>query len=133
MPSTHPALIKLLPCAPIQPASRCFGSSIIPQIPSSKPPSNPTPIHEPAPFNLFAQIRASSRPVRYTIYTGFALLATAETTFWVNVIYAKYFASEEEQEKADQLLERVQLAVKGYRATWMKNYGDYWGANLWGL
>lgn len=71
--------------------------------------------------------------MRYTVYTGLALMITAETTFWTNVIYAKWFAGEEDKERADALLERLHDAVRGYRVRWMENYGDYWGGNLWGL
>jgi hypothetical protein len=84
-------------------------------------------------FNLFAQIRKLPRPARYTMYTGFALLAVGETTFWSNLIYAKWFAKGEQKEKADLLLERFGEAVRGYRARWMINYGNYWGAVMWGL
>ena len=84
-------------------------------------------------FNLFTQIRKLPRTARYTLYTGFALLVAGETTFWSNIIYAKWFATGEQKEKADLLLERVAEAVRGYRGRWMINYGNYWGANMWGL
>lgn len=62
-------------------------------------------------------------------------MATAESTFWFNVIKAKYFPSsrEEDQEKAEQFLEDFRAAVRGYRAVWMRNYGRYYGAYTWGL
>lgn len=88
---------------------------------------------EPSPFNIWSQVRSSPRPIRYTIYTGFALAATAETTFWANVIYAKWFAGEEDREKADALLEKLSEAVRGYRARYLVNYGAYWRRTLWGL
>jgi hypothetical protein len=70
---------------------------------------------------------------RYTLYTGFALLATGETIFWGNLIYAKWFATGDQKEQADLLLERIGEAVRGYRVRWMQNYGDYWGTGIWGL
>lgn len=85
------------------------------------------------PFNIWTQIRASPRSVRYTLYTGVALAATAETSFWANVVYAKYFAGEEDRERADAFLAKCSEAVRGYRARWMVNYGRYWSENLWGL
>jgi len=98
---------------------------------SSSPPQ--TPSSTPSPFNIWTQIRESKRSIRYTIYTGFALAVTAETTFWANVIYAKWFAGEEDKEKADAFLERFSEAIRGYRARWIVNYGNYWSKHLWGL
>lgn len=73
--------------------------------------------------------------MRYTVYAGLGLMATAESTFWYNVIKAKYFPSarEEDQEKDERFLEDFRAAVKGYRAVWMRNYGRYYSAYLWGL
>jgi hypothetical protein len=118
------------------PRHRNFGHAP-PTEPSQKPPfpsTNPS-VNDPSQpsFNLFAQIKKLPRPARYTLYTGFALLAAGETTFWSNLIYAKWFAKGEQKEKADLLLERFGEAVRGYRIRWMKNYGDYWGAGIWGL
>jgi hypothetical protein len=62
-------------------------------------------------------------------------MATVETTFWFHVLRAKFFprASQEEQQKADALLDRVNDAFKGYRHVWLANYGRYYAAYMWGL
>ncbi|KAK3201927.1 hypothetical protein GRF29_164g1093475 [Pseudopithomyces chartarum] len=87
----------------------------------------------PPSFSIWTQIRTASRPIRYTVYTGLLLAATAETTFWANIIYAKYFATTQDRERADALLARVHEAVKGYRVRWLINYRNYYSHNLWGL
>jgi hypothetical protein len=86
-------------------------------------------------FSLFQQIREARPAVRYTVYAGLGLMATVETTFWFNVLKAKFFPSTsvEEQQKAEQLLNDVRSAIKGYRGVWMGNYGRYYGVYLWGL
>lgn len=73
--------------------------------------------------------------MRYTVYAGLGLMVTAESTFWFNVLKAKYFPSarEDDQQKAKQLLEDFRAAVRGYRAVWLTNYGRYYGAYTWGL
>lgn len=88
-----------------------------------------------SPFNLWAQIREARPAVRYTVYAGVGLMATAETTFWFNVIKAKYvpYTGEEERENAARFVKDLQAAVKGYRAVWMKNYSRYYGAYIWGV
>jgi hypothetical protein len=63
---------------------------------------------------------------------SFAVIATAETTFWTNVIYAKYFAKEGD-ERAGDFLERCREALRGYRQRYLFNYRRYYEANLWGL
>ncbi|KAF2627696.1 hypothetical protein BU25DRAFT_410833 [Macroventuria anomochaeta] len=85
-------------------------------------------------FNLWAQIREARPAVRYTVYAGLGLMATAETTFWFNVIKSKYFPSKnaEEQDEAAQFLEDLRAVIKGYRAVWMQNYNRYYGAYVWG-
>ena len=83
--------------------------------------------------NIFELVRGSSRPVRYTLYAGFALLASAETTFWARLIWAKFFASKQDKEKADEFMRKVGLFVEGYRRRWIVNYGRYWSDNLWGV
>ncbi|KAF2681026.1 hypothetical protein K458DRAFT_253518, partial [Lentithecium fluviatile CBS 122367] len=98
---------------------------------ASTNPSLPNPSH--TPFNLFAQVKMLPRVTRYTIYTGFALMAAGETTFWCNLIYAKWFATGEQKEKADLFLERVGEAARGYRGVWMRNYWSFWGEGVWGL
>lgn len=62
-------------------------------------------------------------------------MATVESTFWLSIIKAKFFpsTSEEEKEKAEQFLESVRGAVAGYKATWMGNYGRYYGGYVWGV
>lgn len=62
-------------------------------------------------------------------------MVTVESTFWFNVLKAKFFpsASEVERQQAEDFLERIASAVKGYRAVWMRNYHRYYGAHLWGL
>jgi hypothetical protein len=61
-------------------------------------------------------------------------MVTAETTFWFNVIRAKYFPSKvsEEREEAVRLLDDIGAAVEGLRAVWMRNYNRYYGAYIWG-
>lgn len=92
-----------------------------------------TPSH--ASSNLFQQIREAKPAVRYTVYAGLSLMATVESTFWFKVLKAKFLplASEEQRQKADQFLEDIKGAVKGYRKVWMSNYGRYYGAYAWGL
>lgn len=60
-------------------------------------------------------------------------MVAGETTFWSNLIYAKWFGTAEQKDKADLLLERFGEAVRTYRVIWMINYGNYWGAGMWGL
>ncbi|KAF3042023.1 hypothetical protein E8E11_007295 [Didymella keratinophila] len=85
-------------------------------------------------LNLWSQIREARPAVRYTVYAGLGLMATAETTFWFNVIRAKYFPSkvDKEQEEAARLLDDFRAAIKGYRAVWLRNYDRYHGAYIWG-
>jgi hypothetical protein len=86
-------------------------------------------------FRLFQQIREAKPAVRYTIYAGLGLMATLETTFWFNVLRATFFprASNEEKLEDDELLRRLQHAMKGYRTVWLKNYRRYYGAYVWGM
>lgn len=85
-------------------------------------------------LNLWSQIRDARPAVRYTVYAGLGLMATAETTFWFNVIGAKYFPSKvaEEQEEAARLLDDLSAAIKGYRVVWMRNHDRYYSAYIWG-
>ncbi|KAH7394377.1 hypothetical protein BKA66DRAFT_456206 [Pyrenochaeta sp. MPI-SDFR-AT-0127] len=107
--------------------------------PKTAIPPNPNHHHSENPslpsFNLWHQIREARPAVRYTVYAGLGLMATVESTFWFNVLKAKFFpsASEAEKEIAEEFLERIGVAVKGYRKVWMKNYGRYYGAHLWGV
>ncbi|KAL6705975.1 hypothetical protein ACN47E_006254 [Coniothyrium glycines] len=82
------------------------------------------------PPNLLHVIREARPVVRYTVYAGLGLMAAAESTFWYNVLSAKFFPSSnvEEQEKHDRLLDNVRAAIKGFRGVWMNNYGRYYGA-----
>jgi len=108
--------------------------------PKNHIPSTPRPTQQvenlslPS-FNLFKLVRDAKPAVRYTVYAGLGLMATVETTFWYHVLRAKFFprASEEEQEKADALLERLSEAMKNYHHVWMANYCRYYGAHMWGL
>jgi hypothetical protein len=90
-------------------------------------------LSSPAPFNTWAQVRSFPRSLRYTFYTGLALAATAETSFWANVIYAKWFAGEEDRENANALLWRFSEAVRGYRVRYLVNYTSHYSDGVWGL
>jgi hypothetical protein len=96
-------------------------------------PTNPHMREHPKGPTLFTQITRLPQSARYPLYAGFALVAAGETAFWGNLVYAKWFAKEEQRADAELLLERFREALKGYRARWMVNYGRYWGAALWGL
>jgi hypothetical protein len=107
---------------------------------SPSPTPLPTPHHHAEnpslpTLNLFRLLREARPAVRYTVYAGLGLMATVETTFWFYVLRAKFFprASQQEQQKADALLERVNDAFNSYRCVWMANYGRYYGAYMWGL
>lgn len=95
------------------------------------------PLHnnEPSPFNLWAQISEARPAVRYTVYAGMGLMVTAETTFWFNVMRAKYFpsAAGDEQDRADLFLQELRAAVNGYHAVWEQNHARYYAAYIWGL
>jgi hypothetical protein len=86
-------------------------------------------------FNLFHAIRDSHPAVRYTVYAGLGLMATAESTFWFHIIKAKFFpsASEDEQKQADQILGNLREAIASYKANWMGNYWRYYGGYVWGV
>lgn len=73
--------------------------------------------------------------MRYTVYVGMGLMATAESTFWFNVIRAKYFPPKAVQGKADadQFLRDVRAVVASYRTVWLGNYDRYYSAYAWGL
>ena len=91
--------------------------------------------NSPPSISLWAQIREARPAVRYTVYAGMALMATAESTFWLNVIRAKYFPPEavHGKEDADAFLQDLRAAIKGYRAVWLVNYDRYYSAYAWGL
>lgn len=85
-------------------------------------------------LNLFVLLREAKPAVRYTVYAGLGLMATAESTFWFNVIRAKYFPSKGvEKERNDELLKSVGEAVQGYRKAYLGNYRRYYGGYLWGV
>ncbi|KAF1835270.1 hypothetical protein BDW02DRAFT_467984, partial [Decorospora gaudefroyi] len=86
-------------------------------------------------FSLIHDLRTARPAVRYTIYAGLALMATAETTFWFHVLRAKFFPSRSEEGKAreDELLGRVREAGRRVRGVWVGNYGRYFGADIWGV
>ncbi|KAH7086519.1 hypothetical protein FB567DRAFT_72747 [Paraphoma chrysanthemicola] len=104
---------------------------------TSTPPTKPTLPENPSlpSFNLFHAVRDSRSAVRYTVYAGLGLMATVESTFWYNVLKAKFFPSksEAEKEKAARFLESLGEAVKGYRGAWMGNYWRYYGGYVWGV
>jgi hypothetical protein len=89
------------------------------------PPANPSL----GLTNLFKELKG---PYRWIIYAGLALAASAETTFWARVIYAKFFAKEDDR-AADELLMRFGEAIRGYRQRYLVNYRRYHSENLWGL
>jgi hypothetical protein len=62
-------------------------------------------------------------------------MVTVESTFWFNVLRARFFPpkSEEGIEKGEELLDRVQGAVRTARNQWMGNYGRYYGGYVWGV
>ncbi|KAF2033184.1 hypothetical protein EK21DRAFT_39204, partial [Setomelanomma holmii] len=104
------------------------------------PPSSPkltTPPENPTlpSFNLFHAVRDSRPAVRYTVYAGLGLMVSVESTFWYNVLKARFVPSksEEEKEKAEIFLGRVRGAVQGYGAAWMGNYWRYYGGYVWGV
>jgi hypothetical protein len=102
----------------------------------SPPKPNPLPENPSLPsFNLFQQVRDSRPAVRYTVYAGLGLMITVESTFWFNVIKAKFFPSQsvEEQAEAEAFMSNVQEAVTNSRAAWMGNYGRYYGGYMWGV
>jgi hypothetical protein len=113
----------------IQPRSSVVRYSTEP----SKPPPQPNP--SLPSFNLLREIQNASPVVRYTVYAGLGLMVTVESTFWINVIRAKFFPakSEEERAKAEELMENLNEAVTGARKAWMGNYGRYYGGYVWGV
>lgn len=105
-------------------------TSSIPKKPD-RPAENPSFLS----FSLFHEVRNARPAVRYTVYAGVGLMATVESTFWFNVIRAKFFpsSSPEDKEKAEEFLVNLRGAVAGYKATWMTNYGRYYGGYVWGV
>jgi hypothetical protein len=94
---------------------------------SSLPHTNPS---LPS-FNLFSEVRNSRPAVRYTVYAGLGLMATVESTFWFNVIRAKFFPKEKDE--AEAFLANAWNALESGRAAWMGNYGRYYGGYVWGV
>jgi hypothetical protein len=61
-------------------------------------------------------------------------MVTVETTFWLNVLKARFFPSgTEEQDEAEDILFRLREGFAGYKANWMGNYGRYYGGYIWGV
>jgi hypothetical protein len=109
---------------------RAYGSS------TSHPKPKSTHLDPPPPsFSLYKQIREAHPAVRYTVYAGLGLMVMVESTFWFNLIRAKFFpaASEADKEKADMFLQNVREAVARYKTDWMGNYGRYYGGYVWGV
>lgn len=104
---------------------------------ASSPPKADQHVQNPSlpSFNLFHQLRDARPLVRYTVYVGLGLMATVETTFWFHVLRAKFFprTSKDHHQQDEELLNRMRIAVKGYRHVWMMNYRRYYGAHMWGL
>jgi hypothetical protein len=111
-----------------------FHFSTRPSQPPTAPPALPPNPTLPS-INIFHEVRNARPAVRYTVYAGIGLVATVESTFWFNVIKAKFFPakSEEEQLRAQEFMENLHEAVTGARAAWMGNYGRYYGGYVWGV
>jgi hypothetical protein len=71
-------------------------------------------------------------PTRWIVIGSFLVLATAESTFWIKVIHANFFAKEDDDE-ADEFLQRCKEALRGFRRAWLPNYQSWFGASIWGL
>lgn len=112
--------------------TRSFRSSAA--APSGKPNALPDNPSLPS-FSLVKEVRNARPAVRYTIYAGLGLMATVETTFWFNVLKAKFFpsATEEEKDEAEDILSRLREGFAGYKANWMINYGNYYAGYVWGV
>jgi hypothetical protein len=82
--------------------------------------------------DLIKSIRELKGPARWVLYCGFGLMVTAESTFWFNVIWAKFFAAEDDVE-SKEFLGRLGEAIRGYRHIWLPNYQRYYEAHIWGL
>jgi hypothetical protein len=136
----HPSLATMSPSTrhPLHPITTTHPQHLPPRRPSSTTtttkPSTPA---QPAPaFALLAEIKRARPAIRYTLYAGFGLMVAAESTFWYNVLRARFFppAVETDEHAAnDQFLADLRDAVKGYRAVYMSNYARYYGVYLWGL
>ncbi|KAF2017876.1 hypothetical protein BU24DRAFT_407843 [Aaosphaeria arxii CBS 175.79] len=119
--STKPQLTPLRP----------FKSNSTSTKPTSKKPSSPlghSPTPPPFP-SLLTLLRESPPRTRYTVLTFLALLGTAETSFWLRVIYEKFIRKDE----GDGLWERYLVFLKGVRGVWLGFYWGWWGEGLWGL
>lgn len=122
----------LIKARPVQHSARNAHTKPTPPFPTpNQQPGNPS---LPS-FNLFHHLREARPAVRYTVYAGLGLMATVESTFWFHVLRAKFFprAVEADRQQDDELLTRLESAVAGYRAVWMRNYQRYYGAHVWGL
>lgn len=105
----------------------------IPPQDSQKPKPKPAPANPSMPMgSLRETLKDLKGPARWIVIGSFLVLATAESTFWIKVIHAKFFAKEDDAE-ADEFLERCKEALKGFRRAWLPNYQRYFGASIWGL
>jgi hypothetical protein len=106
-----------------------------PQTPSkSKPkpaPENPGNPSIPT-GNLKDILKDLKGPTRWIVICSFLVLASAETTFWIQVIHAKFFADEDDA-AASEFLERCKEALAGFRRAWLPNYQSYYASSIWGL
>lgn len=128
--TSHRAACDVFPSTSAR--TRSFRSSAA--APSEK--SNALPEDHSLPsFSLLKEVRNARPAVRYTIYAGLGLMVTVETTFWLNVLKAKFFPSgtEEEKNSAESVLANLREAFAGYKANWMVNYGRYYGGYIWGV
>ncbi|KAF1914314.1 hypothetical protein BDU57DRAFT_519247 [Ampelomyces quisqualis] len=126
--SSLPSIHKSLPSRTLH-----YSPALLKHPPTSTSTSTPAP---PLPtFNLVHALRDSSPAVRYTVYAALALMATAESTFWLTVLKAKFFpsSSDAEKERAEVVLSRLRQAIKTARGNWMRNYGAYFGGYIWGI
>lgn len=104
------------------------------------PPPEP-PKSKPKPASTNPSIPAGSMrdilkdlkgPARWIVIGSFLVLATAESSFWIKVIHAKFFAKEDDDE-AVEFLERCKEALRGFRRAWLPNYQSWFGTSIWGL
>ncbi|KAF2729408.1 hypothetical protein EJ04DRAFT_568676 [Polyplosphaeria fusca] len=120
---------------PVNNATHPFPHSLA--LSSSRKPPKPRPVNDPDPdntipsVNLFKILRQSRPLVRYTVYAGLGLMASAETTFWVKVIQHKYFPTSDTD--SEDFFAEVGRRVQRYRQKWLGFYRDYYSKTLWGL
>ncbi|KAF1998677.1 hypothetical protein P154DRAFT_523957 [Amniculicola lignicola CBS 123094] len=103
--------------------------SIINRRPYTTPTQRPLPPTPPSE-NIFTLVSSARPAVRYTLYTAFGLLATAECTFWVKVIRHKYFATEGEEE--DPYVTAALDKFGKLEKVWLPKYRYWFGTGVWG-